>query len=180
MSMSDMHLGALEVTLTAENWSAGVTIRTAIDGRIVNAGAQLYREFNRQHLVPMAGEAIGDDAVSLLVRTSQSNIYVAQAARTQAFLDGQRVDLQRRVVEEAGYIGHELTVELWQGATLVLEKLATLYSSRDHGISEAALEARKTLSRTARFATVMADHVRAWKHLWRRFDVHMEPQQPGM
>ena len=33
-----MHLGALEPALTAENGSAGVTVRSAIDGRIVNGG----------------------------------------------------------------------------------------------------------------------------------------------
>jgi trehalose/maltose hydrolase-like predicted phosphorylase len=44
--MGDMHLGALELSLTAENWSAHVTVRSAIDGRVVNAGAKLYRKFN--------------------------------------------------------------------------------------------------------------------------------------
>ena len=41
ISMADMHLGALELALTADNWSAGVTVRSALDGRIVNAGAKL-------------------------------------------------------------------------------------------------------------------------------------------
>lgn len=72
VSMADMHLGALELSLTAENWSARVTIRSAIDGRVVNAGAKLYRRFNNRHVVPLAGEVVGDDTVCLLVRTSQS------------------------------------------------------------------------------------------------------------
>ena len=56
VSMGDMHLGALELSLTADNWSAGVTVRSAIDGRVVNAGAKLYRKFNNKHLEPLAGE----------------------------------------------------------------------------------------------------------------------------
>ena len=84
-SMADMHIGALEVSLTADNWSAGVTVRSAIDGRVVNAGAQLYRKFNNKHLEPLASEHVGEDGVSLLVRTCQSNIHVAQAARTESF-----------------------------------------------------------------------------------------------
>src|SRR5687767_8501559 len=52
VSMSDMHLGALELAVTAENWSGRITIRSAIDGRVVNAGAKLYREFNNRHLQP--------------------------------------------------------------------------------------------------------------------------------
>jgi len=55
VSMGDMHLAALELTLTAENWSGSVTIRSAIDARIINAGAKLYRKFGNRHLEPLAG-----------------------------------------------------------------------------------------------------------------------------
>jgi beta-phosphoglucomutase family hydrolase len=179
VSMADMHISALEVSLTADNWSAGVTVRSAIDGRVVNAGAKLYRKFNNKHLEPLAGEVVGEDGVFLLVRTCQSSIHVAQAARTRAFLDGQLVDVRRRAIEEPGYIGQELRVDLKQGETLVLEKLASFYTSRDHAISECGLEARKAIARAGRFDAVMADHVLAWKHLWRRFDVHILPADPG-
>ena len=179
VSMGGMHLGALELTLTAENWSAGVTVRSAIDGRIVNAGAKLYRKFNNKHLEPLAGKVVGEDTLYLMVRTCQSNIHVAQAARTRAFLDEQLLEVRRRIIEEPGYIGQELKVDVKQGEALVLEKVASFYTSRDHAISECGLEARKAIVRTARFDAVMADHVLTWKHLWRRFDVHIQPTDPG-
>jgi beta-phosphoglucomutase family hydrolase len=175
VSMSDMHLGALELTLTAENWSGSVAIRSAIDGRVVNAGAKLYSHFNNHHLAPLEGEVVNEDSVSLSVRTCQSNIHVAQVARTQAFLHGQALEVPRRVIAEPGYIAQELTVEMKQGETLRLEKLASFYTSRDRAISECGLEARKANARAGRFEAVMADHVLAWKHLWRRFDVGLEP-----
>ncbi len=179
VSMADMHIGALEVSLTAENWSAGVTVRPAIDGRIVNAGARLYRKFNNNHLEPVASEIIGEDGVCLQVRTCQSNIHVAQAARTQAFIAGELLEVRRRIIEEPGYIGQELRVELKQGETLVLEKLATFYTSRDHAISECSLEARQAMTRSGRFEVVLAAHLLAWKHLWRRFDIHLLPADHG-
>ena len=174
VSMADMHLAALELTLTAENWSAGVTLRSAIDGRVVNAGAKLYRKFNNRHLEPLAGEIIGEDGIGLWVRTCQSYLHVAQAARTQVFQDGTPIEPPRRPVQEPGYIGQEFSVELNQGATLTLEKLATLYTSRDRAISECRLAARKGIARAGRFEQVMADHVLAWRHLWRRFDMHLQ------
>jgi beta-phosphoglucomutase family hydrolase len=179
VSMGEVHLGALELTLTADNWSAEVTVRSAIDGRIVNAGAKLYRKFNNQHLEPLAGEVVGEDGVCLKVRTYESDVSVAQVARTRAFLDGQRLEVRRRVIEEPGYIGQELNVDLKQGETLVLEKLASFYTSRDHAISECGLEARKAIARVGRFDAVMANHVLAWKHLWRRFEMHMQPADRG-
>jgi beta-phosphoglucomutase family hydrolase len=179
VSMANMHLGALELALTAENWSARVTVRSAIDARVVNAGAKLYRKFNNKHLEALAGGIIGEDTVHMLVRTCQSNIYVAQAARTQAFMNGELRERRRRVIDEPGYVGHELMIDLRQGETLVLEKLASFHTSRDQAISEPRVAARKTIARAARFDTVMAEHVIAWKHLWRRFDVHMQPAEPG-
>jgi beta-phosphoglucomutase family hydrolase len=179
ISMSDMHLGALELALTAENWSAKVTVRAAIDGRVVNGGAKLYRKFNNKHLERLAAEVVGEDGVYMLVRTCQSNIHVAQAARTRAFVDGQLREEPRRVIDEPGYIAQELVIDLQRGETLVLEKLASFYTSRDQAISECGLAARKVIARAGRFDAVMADHVLAWKHLWRRFDVHMQPADPG-
>ncbi len=178
VSMSDMHLGALELALTAENWSGSVTIRSALDGRVVNAGAQLYRKFNNKHLEPLTGEVVGTDGVYLRVRTCQSNIHVAQVARTQAYLGGQLLDVPRRVIEEPGYIGHELKVDVRQGETLVLEKLASFYTSRDYAISECGLAAHKAIARAGRFDAVIADHVLAWKNLWHRFDLQIQPADP--
>jgi len=179
VSMSNMHLGALVVTLTAENWSGPVTVRSAIEGRVVNAGAKLYQKFNNKHLEPLAGELVGNDAVYLLVRTCQSDVHVAQVARTQVFLDGQRLEVQRHAIKEPGYVRQDLTVDLTQGQTLVLEKLVCLYTSRDYAISECGLQAHKAKARAGRFEAVKADHVLIWAHLWQRFDVGIQPADPG-
>jgi trehalose/maltose hydrolase-like predicted phosphorylase len=179
VSMNDMHLGALEMALTAENWSGTVTIRSAIDGRIVNAGAKLYRKFNPRHLEPQSADTVGDDTICLLVRTSQSHVQVAQAARTQIFLDGHIAEVQRRVLKEPGYIGHEMTVDMRQNQALVMEKVAALYTSRDNAISECGLAAGKAIARAGRFDVLQADHVRAWEVLWNRFDVRIQPAGSG-
>lgn len=177
VSMADMHLGAVELSLTAENWSATVNLRSAIDGRTVNSGAKLYLKFNNRHLLPLAGETVGEDGVLLLVRTSQSNLHVAQGARTRTFVGREQREGPRRTIEEKGYIGQELAVELGELQTLVVEKLAYLYTSRDHAISEPVVAVRKAMDRAGGFEEVAAAHVLAWKHLWRRFDIHLVPSE---
>jgi beta-phosphoglucomutase family hydrolase len=175
VSMSDMHLGAIELALTAENWSGRVTIRSAIDGRVVNAGAKLYREFNNRHLRPMDSDVIGDDGMLLRVRTSQSDVRIAQAALTRAYREERPVDTSRNVFHERGCIAQEFTVELGEGETLKVEKLAFLYTSQDFAISECGVAARKALTRAERFDTELRRHVHAWRDLWRRFDIRLEP-----
>ena len=179
VSMADMHLGALELTLTAENWSAAVTVRSAIEGRIVNSGAKLYRKFNNKHLRHVSSQIIGGDCVCLQTRTSQSLIHVAQTARTQIFIDGRVVESSRRAVEQPCYISQDLTVDIKQGESLTVEKIALLYSSRDQAISEPGLAASKAASRAGRFDAIKADHLLAWDDLWRRFDVRIVPADPG-
>jgi len=59
--------------------------------------------------------------------------------------------------------------------TLVLEKLASVYTSRDHAIAECGLAARKAVARAGRFDAAMAEHVMLWKQLWSRFDMRVQP-----
>ncbi len=179
VSMADMHLGALEVTITAENWSGPITIRSAIDGRVVNAGAKLYRAFNGKHLETLAAEAVGNDGVTLLVRTHQSNLRITQAARTKAFLEGKQLETRRTVVREAGYVGQEFAIDLIQGQALSVEKQVFLYTSRDYAISECGLAARKAMARAGRFEAAKADHALIWAHHWHRFDILIQPADPG-
>jgi trehalose/maltose hydrolase-like predicted phosphorylase len=180
VSMADMHLGAVELTLKAENWSGPVTVRSAIDGRIVNAGAKLYRKFNNKHLEHLSSQIIGQDGVCLLVRTSQSHVNAAQVARTRIFLDECELESSRRGVQEPGYIGQDLTVAIKQGESLMIEKLAVFYTSRDQAISEAGLAARKAARRAGRYDAVKTNHVLVWEDLWQRFDVRIRPAGPGL
>ncbi|HEY6559576.1 MAG TPA: beta-phosphoglucomutase family hydrolase [Polyangiaceae bacterium] len=175
VSMADMHLAALELSLTAENWAGSVRLRFGIDGRVVNSGARLYEKFDNRHLEPLSGEAAGDDGVVLLVHTRQSQLRVAQAARGRIFVDGRQLALERRLIEDPGFIGQELELVLEQGQRVTLEKIAALFTSRDAAISECVLAARKAIQRAGSFEVLLADHVAAWKHLWRVFDMRLAP-----
>jgi trehalose/maltose hydrolase-like predicted phosphorylase len=154
-------------------------VRSAIDGRVVNAGAALYREFNNRHLVSVGCEAIGADQLYMLVETSQSKLQVAEAVRTRVFRNGEAATPERRVIEECDYIAQEFSVDLDQGDSLLLEKVLALYTSRDCAISEAGLAAQKAIDRAGSFIDLLDAHILAWKHLWRRFDMHLRPAAPG-
>jgi len=179
VSMADMHLAGLELTLTAENWSGPVTARSGVDGRVVNAGAKLYEPFANRHLEPLAAGAAGDDAVSLLVRTVQSDLRVAIAVRTRVLREGEAVAVGRRRLEEPGYVAEELSLTLRQGETVAFEKLAVLHTSRDAAIAECSLAAGKAIARAPRFVQAAAAHAIAWRQLWRRFDVHLHLAEEG-
>jgi trehalose/maltose hydrolase-like predicted phosphorylase len=173
--MADMHLGALELTLRAINWSESVTLRPAINARIVNNGASLYRKFNNKHIVPIEAEVRGRDTVAMKIRTSQSNVDIAQAARIMTTLNGQLVDVPSQAIDEDDYVGTEISVSVAAGDLLVIHKIAVIYSSRDPAISECGLEAGKAIASAKSFDQLAVRHTAAWKHLWQHFDVRIEP-----
>ncbi len=175
VSMADPHLAALDLKLTPENWSGRICARSGVDGRVVNSGARLYRPFNNRHLVPLGGDVVDSQTVNLRVRTSQSNLHVAQAVRTLAWLDDAPLDLEREVMESEGYIGQTFEADVHKGRTLRLQKVLCLHTSRDQAISEASVAAVKGIRRAAGFETLLQAHTRAWRHLWRRYDVHLRP-----
>jgi alpha,alpha-trehalase len=173
------HLAALETTLTAENWSGRLEIRSALNGRIVNAGVERYRMLNNKHLEPLDTAAVGDDTIYLKVQTNQSELCVAQAARTRFFLNGEPLAVDRRTVEEPGYIAQDFSTDVRQGSTVTVEKVVSLFTSRDHAIAECGLEARKAVAWAGGFDDLMEEHVLVWEHLWRRFDIEIEQIEPS-
>ena len=62
-----------------------ITIRSGLDGMIVNAGVERYKQLNSRHLIPEAHGKFSDDGVHLTMKTIQSDIcyYTSDA---QSFL----------------------------------------------------------------------------------------------
>ena len=84
-----MHQAAIEWTITPENWSGSVEVVTAIDGRVNNGGVA---QAAARGLLPGPGlpadvrprDHRPEDA------TRQSNIYIAEAARTGSSMTARR------------------------------------------------------------------------------------------
>ena len=175
VSMKDEHLAGLETTFTAENWSGTLEVRSGLDGRVVNAGVKRYRDLNGRHL-DGAGPGRGRrrDTVDLQVETTQSHVRVALAARTRLLRDGQVAEADRRLVDEPGFVAHELAFELEQGRPATVEKVVALYTSRDRAVSESRDDARLTAAGAEDFAGLLARHEGAWNSLWNRFDIQLD------
>lgn len=172
--MADRHLAAQKTRITALNWSGVLEIRSALDGRVVNAGVERYKAFRNRHLeILEAGDTDGETAF-LKVRTGQSNIRIAMAVRTRAFRSGLPLSPVQTVFPGRGLIEHRLKVELKEGEEIIVEKICSLYSSRDYGISECGIEARRAAARAGSFDELLGTHVLAWEQLWRRFEIEYE------
>ena len=172
--MSQRHLGALETTLTAENWAGRVEFWTALDGRVKNDNVERYRDLASEHLVPLATEQSDPETIFLKVRTSQSRLEVAQAARSRIFIDGIPQHPERELLEQEGYVAQSFKLQLEQSATVRIEKVVAIFTHRDEAISECGLEACKELKRSPDFERLLKTHSLAWSHLWQHFNLELQ------
>ncbi|SFU97897.1 glycoside hydrolase family 65 protein [Halomonas korlensis] len=172
--MGQPHLGAIEWYIRPENWSGRISVRSALDGRVINAGVERYRQLASTHLVPLSTDTPCDDTIRLQVETCQSRLRIAQAARTRLRVNGQAVEGAHQILQESGYIAHEMTFELTAGDEAVVEKVVAMHTSRDRAIAEPGLAACQSVVRAGTFTELLESHRRVWSHLWQRCDVTLD------
>jgi trehalose/maltose hydrolase-like predicted phosphorylase len=166
VSIADMHQGAIEWTITPENWSGKVLVISALDGRVMNRGVARYRQLEGRHLEPDLTRAIGPDVIALRARTRQSHIHIAEAARTRVYGEHEVVSVGRDIYQTDNYIQETLTFDVKENSPVRVEKMVAIYTSRDHAINEPLANAIKAVGRYEPFADAFERHARAWGELW--------------
>jgi trehalose/maltose hydrolase-like predicted phosphorylase len=177
VSMAHVHQAAIEWTLTPENWSGRMEVITALDGRVTNRGVARYRQLEGRHLDPVSPRTFGAEVIALKVQTRQSNLYVAEAARTRVYRDEQLVDVERNLYQMEDYIQQVLAFDVREGERVQVEKMVAFYTSHDRAISETLGSAGKSVARYPRFAEALARHRRAWEELWEVCDLRLPGNQ---
>ncbi len=174
VSMDHPHLAAIKMVIYPENWEGEMTIQSALNGRVKNEGVKRYNALNNVHLEPIETTAFDNEGIYLQVKTNQSHLHIALAARTSIFQNKKRLrSIDSALLEESGYIAKFYTVKAEKNLPIEVEKIVALYTSKDHAISEPGLEAYTLITEVSSFANLLKKHIIAWKHLWRRFDIQI-------
>ena len=173
VSMADPHLAALELSFVPLDWSGRLQVRTTLDGGVVDDETVEDQILANQHLELVDQGGDGAD-LWLRVRTVQSQIMVAMAARCR--ISGA---LEQPITTHGGRPGapeaqFEGTVS--PGSRVTLEKLVSVYTSRDRAISEPGWAARRAIAEPREFANLLEEHRAAWEALWRQATVEISDE----
>ncbi|WP_051301435.1 glycoside hydrolase family 65 protein [Actinomadura rifamycini] len=164
VSMADPHLAALETTIVPENWSGTLEVRSAVDGRVVNAGVARYRGLRGDHLVcdpPHPHDDADTDVVTATTRSSR--IGIAVAARTRASCPS-----TPSTHAERDHVVRTVRVDAREGVPVTIEKVAAVFTSRDRALEDHGEAAREHVRLAPGFDELLEQHTRAWARLWRR------------
>ncbi|WP_099023757.1 trehalose-phosphatase [Mycolicibacterium palauense] len=174
VAMDQAHVAALETRITAEDWSGGIQIRSMLDGDVRNTLVERYRALASNHLCDLKKRELNENSVILTMRTTQSDIPVALAARTTVWHEDAPAEANYRLVDEEWAIGHDIFTDLAEGQSVRVEKVVTLVTGRDVATSEAETGAQRRLSRQPCFADIRAAHMLSWGHLWERLSIEFD------
>ncbi|MGC1734798.1 MAG: glycosyl hydrolase family 65 protein [Pseudonocardiaceae bacterium] len=191
VSMANSHLAGIEWTVTPDNWSGRVEVISGLDGRMTNHMVARYRELEGRHLNPWSPRTFGPEIIALKVQTRQSNIYIAEAARTRVFRGAETLpmpdsasrssvgpsEVARSLYQMEDYIQQVLAFEVEQGNPVRVEKMVSLFTSHDNAIAETLVAAGKNVERYPDFAAALTEHESAWTELWEVGDIEL-PREP--
>lgn len=164
-SMKNMHLGGMTYSVTSLNFAGKITIKSGIDGSIINSGVDRYKDLEQKHLESDLEQAT-DDTLLVQVKTVQSNINIAVAVR---FPDNapQRTEISDGQVY--GYWEQNLQPqETWD-----LEKLVGIFTSRKSKDDYAA-RALSTVKETESYYLSATESLGAWGEIWDMADIELE------
>ena len=175
VSMAHPHCGALRCSIIPENYSGKITIRSGIDGLIINAGVDRYKQLNSKHLEPYAHGHFGEDGIFLQMQTIQSKIQITEAMRTLVYQGRKKIQPKMHIVAHGRQrMIHEFTIDVEKGKDYTVEKLVSIYTSRDHGVANDCDTAQEAVSQIENFDAIYKAHKAKWKALWKRFDVEIK------
>ncbi|WP_040723424.1 trehalose-phosphatase [Nocardia veterana] len=173
-SMTAPHVCAMRTTVTPENWSGPVTMRSAIDTSVRNSGVDRYRELSGTHLADLRSHTPDAHTACVLMRTTQSLVTVAVAIRTT--VGTSRQEAAGSALTD-GPAGHDYVVRAEAGRPVVVDKTAAVFTGRDRAISAPDEAALRLLGESPGYAELRAAHVDAWEHLWRRLRIDLDADE---
>lgn len=123
VSLKELHVVAQKVIVTPLNNDAAIEIASGIDGRMSNSGSQHFsdgdkRFYDRKYM-------------QFIQTTSQSKINFVHCSGLQFMVNGVKKELESHIFMDRRKIYSKYKGSLKQKDQLVIEKISTVYTSRD-------------------------------------------------
>ncbi len=185
VSMADPHAAALSFSLTPVNWEGELTLRSLMDGDIINDNVPRYRQLNQHHLEPVASGS-KKDLVYLHVQTTASRYQVVMAAKHRLRSKGKDCEARAAAIKEPGLAGMEYALQAEVGQAVRLEKLVSVHTSLDQDLSPKGKKGGKAsgkavlkaaldgLDKLHSYKKLKNPHAKAWEKLWDKADIRIE------
>jgi len=172
-SMSNPHLCAVKYSITPVNYSKKLTIRSSIDGNLINDGVARYRDLNSKHLFLVELGNTGD-GIFLHMETSHSKYQIMMNANMLVYENGKPIALEKKISHENAKIAEEVEIDAEEKSGYTVEKIVSIYTSLDKSVKNIKDAAANAVSEVKNFEALYLPHTEAWKLLWEKADIRID------
>lgn len=171
VSMDNPHVASIKWIIRPLNWSGSIEIRSSIDGAVINAGVERYKSLSNKHLIIKGKHKITNDTFLLDSMSSQSLIHMSQAVRTSLYVHDKKLEILPEYEEKEESISFSFHLEAAKDEEIHVEKIMTLFTSKDRAISNSSYEALRLIDRLPDYQALLRKHQRQWERLWGLCDI---------
>ncbi len=174
VSLSHLHDFALKITVTPVTKDVTVKVRSGIDGRVTNSGAQHFTDGDKRFY--------DGQYIQYVPRTVQSGITFVENTAHRFFRNGEPFEEPTQIYMELRKAYGEYTFDVKKGGTLTIEKYCNIYTTRDLDVEGKSvpelqafsLEKIRELSECG-YDAIAAETEKDWKEqIWDRVPITIE------
>ncbi|ABA21897.1 Glycoside hydrolase family 65, central catalytic [Trichormus variabilis ATCC 29413] len=158
-SLADQHVLAIRCQITSVDFTGEITVTATFDGEPKTQGTPHWQTLNQGGV---------DQILWLQSQTLHSGLGLGMSAKL--IIDGDETAAVS--VKNADFPTLGTTFECNPGKTVIVEKIVTVFTSRETDIPIAA--ALERLADEPRYTTLLAAHIAAWEQVWQNSDIIIE------
>ncbi len=185
-SFSEQHLCEMRINITPENYSGEVVIKSEIDGhqfnldripaygniRTFDPEVKWKKWAKSKHLAHITTKSLEKDTLYLEMKTLDRPHRIGYASALNVL---NYKPTTKRLMNDYERTQHTIVVDAKKGKTIELEKLATIYTSREISRNEIQNSCHKTLQENlkAGFEKRFNTHKKVWINKWDKCDIQI-------
>lgn len=164
-SMADPHIAMLRYTITPHNYYDTITIRSFLDGTVINNGVPRYRPLSSNHLDAVAQE-VRQGNLFLQVQTNQSKVDIFMHGRHQLFSNGKEFQPEGKIEQTIETVKQKYTFEVKQNKPVSIEKAVSITTSKDEHLEHPEKAGLEKIQQAGNFNQEFEKHSKEWHRLW--------------
>ncbi len=171
--MVNPHYGVVQYSITPENYEDKITFISGIDGSVINYGVERYRQLNSKHLETINKE-YKEHLIHLHSRTNASKTDIYMTSKNSLYENDKAIIVDRDNDIKEHEIYELLSFNAKKDTTYSLEKITSIYTSRDENIPDHIMASRNDVKQAPQFLQMFEEHKKQWHQLWNRADITIE------
>lgn len=169
-SMKNMQLAGLRYSIQPLNYDSVITVKSGINGNLINEGVERYKSLNQQH-ISLDKAGFDNEKMFVLVETVQSKHSIACTVMHHLLLDNHKCQAAMETMKDSAEVFTIFRLNVNQNQVITLEKIASLCSDKENFVEDALSLSLKNLNASLGFEPLLEESKAQWEKLWALTDV---------